>query len=141
MEWIRLFTQWFPFRLIWKNLSLQSNWKFKYILDWFNSSIEITLNYSEILQTDSISLSSNKKKNQDSIQMIHRMMKNYSIGFNIDYFINLIKVSFSSWIKSSIGFQSAIEYTIRLFQISMTETYSQYLSFTFRIEMYLFNLI
>ena len=52
LEWMRLFTQLFPFKSIWKNSSLSISWKFKYLLNWFNLSIDMIFNHLQILQSD-----------------------------------------------------------------------------------------
>ena len=106
LEWMRLFTQLFPFNLVWKNLSLQISWKFKYLLDWFNSSIEMIFNHLEILQSDF---------NVSFINWKEDWSFNSDYSFNINCFLNVIKISLSLWIKSSIGFHQAFEWKIHLF--------------------------
>ena len=100
LEWMWSFTQIFPFKSIWKNLSLQISLKFKYLLNLFNSSIEMIFNHLEILQSD-FNVSFIKWKEDWSF--------NSDYSFNINSFINVIKISLSLWIKSSIGFQQAFE--------------------------------
>ena len=132
LEWMRLFTQLFLFKSIWKNLSLHISWKFKYLLNWFNLSIDMIFNHIEILQSDfNISFINWKEdRNFDS---------DYS--FNIDCFLNVIKISLSLWIKSSIGFQQAFEWKIHLFQRSIDETGILYVSCGIWIKICLSNLI
>ena len=106
LEWMRLFTQLFPFRSVWKNLSLQISLKFKYLLDWFNSSIDIIFNHLEILQSGF---------NISFINWKEDWSFNSDYSFNINCFLNVIKISLSLWIKSSIGFHQPIEWKIHLF--------------------------
>ena len=106
LEWIRLLTQLFPFNSVWKNCSFQISWKFKYLLYWFNSSIEMRFNHLEILQS-AFNISFINWKEDRSF--------NLDYSFNIDCFLNVIKISLSLWIKSSIGFHQAFEWKIHLF--------------------------
>ena len=127
LEWMRLFTQLFSFRSVWKNLSLQISWKFKYLLNWFNSSIEMIFNHLEILQSGF---------NISFINWKEDWSFNSDYSFNINSFINLIEISLSSWIKSSIGFQQAFEWKIPLFQTSIAETDSSIFPAVFGLEFF-----
>ena len=106
LEWMWSFTQLFLFKSIWKNSSLSISLKFKYLVDWFNSSIEMIFNHLEFLQSG-FNISFIKWKEDWSFD------SDYS--FNRNCFLNVIKISLSLWIKSSIGFNQAIEWKIRLF--------------------------
>ena len=105
-EWMRLLTQLFPFKSIWKNSSLQISLKFKYLLNWFNSSIEMIFNHLEILQSDF---------NVSFINWKEVWSFNSDYSFNRNCFLNVMEISHSSWIKSSIGFHQAFEWKIHLF--------------------------
>ena len=85
----------------------------KYLLNWFNSSIDIIFNHLEILQSD-FNISFINWKEDWSFD------SNYS--FNINCFLNVMEISLSLWIKSSIGFQQSIEWKIHLFKRSIAET-------------------
>ena len=106
LEWMRLFTQLFLFKSVWKNLSLQISLKFKYLLNWFNSSIEMIFNHSEILQI-CFNISFFNWKEDRSF--------NSDYSFNINCFLNVMRISLSLWIKSFIGFHQAFEWKIHLF--------------------------
>ena len=106
LEWMWSFTQLFLFKSIWKNSSLQISWKFKYLLDWFNSSIDIIFNHLEILQSDF---------NISFINWKEDWSFNSDYSFNINCFLNVIKISLSLWIKSFIEFHQAFEWKIHLF--------------------------
>ena len=113
LEWMWSFTQLFPFKSIWKNLSLSISLKFKYLLNWFNSWIEMIFNHLEILQSG---------LNISFINWKEDWSFNSYYSFNINCFLNVIKISLSLWIKSSIGFHQAFEWKIHLFQRSIAET-------------------
>ena len=106
LEWMWSFTQLFPFKSVWKNLSLSISLKFKYLLDWFNSWIEMIFNHLEILQSDF---------NISFINWKEDWSFNSDYSFNRNSFLNVIKISLSLWIKSFIGFHQAFEWKIHLF--------------------------
>ena len=101
--------------------------KFKYLLNWFNSSIDIIFNHLEILQSG-FNISFIKWKEDWSFD------SDYS--FNINSFIYVMKISHSSWIKSSIGFHQAFEWKIHLFQRSIAETDSSIFLAVFGLEFF-----
>ena len=89
-----------------KEFITSDQFEVKYLLDWFNSSIEMIFNHLEILQSD-FNISFINWKEDWSFS------SDYS--FNRNCFINVIKISLSLWIKSFIGFHQAFEWKIHLF--------------------------
>ena len=90
-----------------KEFITSDQFEVQYLLDWFNSSIEMIFNHLEILQSG-FNISFIKWKEDRSF--------NSDYSFNRNCFFNLMKISLSLWIKSSIEFHQIFEWKICLFQ-------------------------